>query len=315
MSFLDLMDSALESPQTALHMLLTKMNNTINTLHVYYEGKCDNKLYYGMIRRLVADSVNIRTVVCGNKKKVFSFRNELIERGNDKNRIIFFVDKDIDDFFDDHSYVLTEDMHQSLYYSIENYVSCEQVLISICRECFDMTNLENSNNELYMKLLESYKGAEKTFYQVVKDIMIFAFIARRNISRPVLNNMKFSDLFYFDDKCNIHFELKGNYQNLVEYFMDKTKCDISAYLHQYDEIESMINTIDERFYIRGKYHLEMFCAFLLSLQKAVGDILPYKQKFQINDESIFLFSGPRITIPASINDFITNNAADFIKNN
>lgn len=312
MSFLDLMDSAVESPQTALHMFLTKMNNTINTLHIYYEGKCDNKLYYGMIKRLVEDSVNIRTVVCGNKKKVFSFRNELIERGNEKNRIIFFVDKDIDDFFDDHNYSLTDEVHQSLYYSIENYVSCEQILISICRECFDMTNLENSNNEFYLKLLESYKEAEKIFYQTVKDIMIFAFIARKNIVKPVLNNIKFSDIFYFDDKCNIHFNIKGGHQDLLTYFIDKTKCDVSEYMYQYDEIESLINTIDARCYIRGKYHLEMFCAFLLSLQKAVGDILPYKQKFQINDESIFLFSGPRINIPESINEFIKNNASNFI---
>ncbi|KFX11372.1 DUF4435 domain-containing protein [Pectobacterium betavasculorum] len=168
MSFLDLMDSAVESPQTALHNLLMKMTNSVKTLHVYYEGKCDNKLYYGMLKRLLNDAVNIRTVICGNKKKVFSFKTELSDRNDDNNKLIFFVDKDIDDYFDDHNYIITKDMHESKYYSIENYVSCEQVFISICRECFDMKDLENSNNKFYIEILTKYNEVQEFFFSRIK---------------------------------------------------------------------------------------------------------------------------------------------------
>lgn len=312
MSFLDIMEAAIESPQTALHTLLSKMSNSINTLHVYYEGKCDNKLYYGMIRRLVGDTVNIRTIVCGNKKKVFAFKNELAGKSNKKNKIIFFVDKDIDNFFNDNDFLITNDMHQSFYYSIENYVVCEQILISICRECFDMSNLEDQNNDLYIRLVQTFKSAQGFFFEKIKEIMIFAFIARESFPRPVLSSMKFSDLFYFDERCNINFHIKGDYESLLDYFIAKTGCDISGCLNRYDYFEEMLNNIDERCYVRGKYQLEMFCSFLLSVQKAVGVILPYKQKFQINDESIFLFSGPRIIIPSTIKDFIKERTESFV---
>ncbi|KFX11373.1 hypothetical protein [Pectobacterium betavasculorum] len=142
--------------------------------------------------------------------------------------------------------------------------------------------------------------------------MIYSFIARKYVNKPVLSNMKFNDLFYFDGKCNIDYKIKGNYNTLLEYFIEKTKCDITGYLDKYDDCLELLSKTDPRCYIRGKYHMEMFCSFLLSLQQAIGDKLPYKQKFQINDESLFLFAGPRIAIPDSIVDFISDALPDFI---
>lgn len=311
MSFLEKMDTALESPQTALHMLLMKMSNLSKTLHIYYEGKCDNKLYFGMIRKLVKEQINIRTIVCGNKKNVFKFRDELSERSNENNRLIFFVDKDIDDFFEK-KYELSKDIHESLFYSIENYVACEQVLISICRECFDMSGLENSKSEFYQELVQSYVEAEELFFNIIKELMIFAFISRLKLQKPSLGNMCFSDIFYFDGNCKIYFHLKGGYENLLDYFIDKTKCDISPYLDTYREVEEKINDLDFRCFIRGKYHFGLFCGFLSALQKAIKDMLPFKQKFQINDENIFLFAGPRIKVPLSIMKFLEINIPEYL---
>ncbi|WP_089527746.1 DUF4435 domain-containing protein [Pantoea ananatis] len=313
MSFLEKMDTAIESPQTALHMLLMKMSNISQTLHIYYEGKCDNKLYFGMIRKLVKNQINIRTIVCGSKKNVFKFRGELSEISNENNKLLFFVDKDIDDFFE-RKFYLSREVHESLFYSIENYVACEQVLISICRECFDMSGLENSSAEFYQELVQSYHQSEQLFFSVIKDLMIFAFIARLKVHKPTLGNMCFSDIFHFDEDCKIHFHMKGGYENLLEYFIDKTKCDISPFLDTYQEVEEKLNNLDVRSFIRGKYHFGMFCGFLSALQKALKDKLPYKQRFQINDENIFLFAGPRIKVPASIINFLNINIPNYLNN-
>ncbi|EPT0833112.1 DUF4435 domain-containing protein [Yersinia enterocolitica] len=311
MNFLDLMTNAVESPQTALHMFLLKLRNDVKTLHVYYEGKCDNKLYYGLLQRIIKNKdVIIRTVICKNKSKVLDFRLALQGRANDYNRIIYFIDKDIDDICS-RSYSLSDDLHETEYYSIENYVVCNKILSDICIEAFNIANIEAHDGRGFVDFaMEKYNAEEAKFFDAIRIIMSYVVLLRRNSIRVVLDNIKINELFLVDKDCNLVNKIEV--KDYSDYFSRKTNHDITPYLIDLDVVESELSRLEPRVYVRGKYHMSFFCEFMNIIQEHARNCLGFKQSFQLFDENLFLFAGPRMSVPESIDMFIRRNASDYI---
>ncbi len=312
MNILDQMSNAIELPEVALHKFLLKFRNDVNTLHVYYEGKCDNKLYYGLLRRIVNNKdIIIRTVICSNKSKVFDFRDILQGQSNDRNKIIYFVDKDIDDICNKY-YDAFDDIHETEYYSIENYVACEEIFHDLCIEALNIANLDVEDGRGFVEYaMEKYNQEESKFFDAIRIIMIYVILLRRNNIRVSLDNIKISEMFLIDDNCCLI--NKVLVQDYSDYFLRKTQQDITPYLECFDDVDSELSNLEPKAYVRGKYHMSFFCEFMSVIQKHARTSLGFKQTFQFFDENLFLFAGPRMLVPESIDTFIKRNASDYIR--
>ncbi|KKI47943.1 hypothetical protein XK97_06075 [Obesumbacterium proteus] len=309
MSFLDRMQSAVESSQTALHIYLLKLSTDHYKLHVYYEGKCDNMLYEGMLRRVIRTDVELRTVICKNKKSVYKFRKELEGRSNSKNIIIYFVDKDIDDF-SIKPYEKYQDIHETEFYSIENYVSSFEILQELCNVTYGISPDWEVKDGFYNGLKKTFYEKEKHFVNYFREIMVLAIYFRRKGIKPALSNIDYNDLISIDDNLNVI--EKVPFEDIRGYFLSKVGLDDEIYDEECTKIDDILSTIDFRCYVRGKYHLSFFCDFANKIKNKAAANLAHKQRGQVFDEAIFLFAGPRISIPKSIIDFLASNAKNIM---
>lgn len=295
--YLELLDSAVESPETALHSFMLSIISGQPTLHVYFEGKGDNLFYYRIIKRIINDSIKLRTVICKNKKLVYEFRNALDEQSDEENNIVYFVDKDIDDLSGDDVNIF-DDVHSTTTYSIENYIPTGEIINAYCIEGFSI----NASSEFIPAIIDKYERQESVFFEFFKVMMAWAIFCRRIGQRPNFQNINCNVLFEVND--DFEFKQKMSFSSLFEYFKRKSNVDFSLEDFHKTDIQSELDGLDPVSFVRGKFHLSFFCKFLEQIKNIARKGTGFKQSCVLDDENVMMWCGPRISIPVSIQKFV-----------
>ncbi|MEI7263769.1 DUF4435 domain-containing protein [Pectobacterium carotovorum] len=301
----ELLDNAVEAPETALHNFLLSIVSGKLKLHVYFEGKDDNLFYYRVIKRLVSDNVTLRSVICKNKKLVYDFHSELSGQSDSENKIIYFVDKDIDDLSNEEEEKFN-DIHVSEIYSIENYIPSEEIISSYCIEGFSIS----SESSFIPAILERYEKEEINFFESIRVLMGWAIFCRRNGNRPNFNNINFNDLFDVDSSLSLMKKMSDD--ELYDYFKNRSNVDFSLSDYDISGIHCELNSLNPRVYVRGKFHLAFFCKFMNKIKDMAREGTGFKQNCSIDPPNVMMWSGPRLTIPESVRTFINTNVPEFI---
>ncbi len=253
--------------------LTTEYKNNQKTVHCFYEGK-DNVFYRGFINNVFYDYKYYFYSGSGKESVMKSYKNikNNLQNWNNynKNRILFFIDKDVDDFIGK-SVIKDENIFETKYYSIENYLVNEDVFERILTETFELVDdiKINTYKSLFKENLEKFH--KNTIY--ISSWIIYN--RKENYSSP-LKKVKMNDLFLFEYANNIiELKLKSDYiaqEKIHEYLKEKTKMSDEICLNSSDinSIKDGLNS-EPKLYTRGKFELWFFIEFYNTFNKKLID--------------------------------------------
>jgi len=315
MSLLDILDKKFLTPSAAYIKILSQYKTSDNTIFCFVEGVEDISFYRPFLE-IYKDGVPVKYIVCNGKQNVIDNYNDIDWSFYDKKRILFFIDKDFDDYIgkqiiNDNNVFVTD------CYSIENYLVDERIL-----EKFITDNCLITHEQIIKIAIENFKEQLNTYVKQLKMISAWMMYCRKNSFDVSFNEIKMSDLFKIDENGKLKKKTLSSYGSKFQYLCAKTNTnhfDLTEIKHYYNLIDSESKP---KKYIRGKYELYFMFMYLKYIsENLVNDIsnevkehnksAPKKEKvvrpkatIQLQEENIFQILYNKTKVPEKLKDFI-----------
>ncbi len=253
MSFTDLLRNARSSRGTVVHKFLTNYDPNSDRLFAFVEGDADEVFYRAQIQKYVPDQRQIYLYNCEGKQGVCNAYEDIVGRYPKCERVLFFLDKDLDDLVSarwpaDPRIFTTE------CYSIENYVVSME---SLSRYFKDFVKIRRVEIDLDTVLVHFDDGLN-TFHRLMLPVMAWIVVVRRSGARVNLQDVNPGLLFQVSDE--------GTYR--------KQKRGIVAYLCRVGQVGPGIASwkllrrafielrrLPAKSYVRGKFEAWWFIEF------------------------------------------------------
>lgn len=308
MNILETHENALSCPIVYFHKFMNKYKKDDGRVYIFCEGNADLGYYGSSIKRTYPD-VEIEKAFVECKNNVLAVYKMINWSAYDKNRVLFFVDRDIDYWLDKDSR-LDENIYVTDEYSFEN----DAVSLEMFMECLeDVYGFTNAN--------EDEKADIKKFYfeKTVQFIKGSYYLMAALVVSYIKTNMHYGKEIKLSKLIDIGFpsiwKEKVSDKNSSAYILDKLRlCEsdeelISLY-------EKRFNQDEEHYSIRGKWRYE-FMVKLLDYILENGDkfaaslygtsIKEPKKLFDLSERGGMTYLGPRIKTPESLKHFIVEN--------
>ena len=216
MSLLDILDEKILTPSAACIKILSQYKTNDNTIFCLVEGVEDNSFYRHFFE-IYKENIPVKYIVCNGKQNVIDNYNDLDWQFYDKKRILFFIDKDFDDYIEIET-LNDENVFITDYYSIENYLVDEKIL-----EKFITDNCLITSESVIQLAVENFKKQHKIFVKQLKMISAWMMYCRKNNFEVCFNDIKMSDLFKIDNDGKLIKKSLSTYRSKFEYLCDKTQ--------------------------------------------------------------------------------------------
>jgi len=222
--------------------------------------------------------------------------------------VLFFVDKDFSDFLSE-NYPKAGNIYVTDFYSIENYLVSEDMLIRVWNEIirFPNTSIDTS------VIIQKFQVQLARFYNFVLPITAWIVYLRRKGIQPNINNVNFSRIFYFNEDLVIgkkeEIGLRGEIERL------ERTCGVvtpKGFLSHLGSLTKEFVELEPKTYIRGKFELWFFVKFIEKLtsmlRATISDLgESIGMKTQISEDNAIEVLGPRLQIPPSLDRFLHEN--------
>lgn len=315
MSLLDILDEKILTPSAACIKILSQYKTNDNTIFCLVEGVEDNSFYRHFFE-IYKENIPVKYIVCNGKQNVIDNYNDLDWQFYDKKRILFFIDKDFDDYIERET-LNDENVFITDYYSIENYLVDEKIL-----ENFITDNCLITSESVIQLAVENFKKQHEIFVKQLKMISAWMMYCRKNNFEVCFNDIKMSDLFKIDNDGKLIKKSLSTYRSKFEYLCDKTQSNH----FNIAEIRFFYNKIKEetkpKKYIRGKYELYFMFMYLKYISENVVNeisrevkehnksargkdkIVRPKSTIQIKEENVFQVLYNKSKVPIKLKSFL-----------
>jgi hypothetical protein len=338
-SFLARRDSII--PQTGVLKLMQKYSSHKKEVHIFVEDEDDYIFYQIPLKHFYVDYKIIPYFQKGKKNVLDAYQN--IDWTNYiKEKVLFFIDKDFDDFLGldnklDSNVFVTE------YYSIENYLVTLEVFEIILKRFFGV-----QEQVLIDGFLDKINIAHCNFKENLKSIISLILIYRKESKHIDLDKVKLSNYFYLlgldfykkkylciQDFNQIMRNPSSTKTDRVKVKNIKTLTHIISecvedpsvynYIKLFQNRKVLEGCVSQKKYIRGKYEFWFLFEMLTNIEQEIKkmnekirsknvlianecDKKPlYKKRTDINANNIFDIFPPRIKIPNDIKSFLEQN--------
>ena len=261
MSFVDLLRQSRSRPVSVFHKFLLNYEANSSRTHAFVEGAPDLAFYRNYIEQYV-DAGGLRMYNCEGKENVYQTYAKVMERYPACRRVIFLVDKDLDDIVglsspSDPRIFVTE------FYAIENYLVCKEV---VRRFFVDFVKMRKIDLDLELVLPE-FEGLLKQFHRAILPIMAWVVTMRRMGRRPILTDVN-----------------PGEFLKLIESRVERRGCvRILGYLERVTKIEPRpgewkqvrqtcreLRRLESKRYVRGKFEAWFLLQFIRKMEETLS---------------------------------------------
>jgi hypothetical protein len=313
MSLLDILDHAVSSPAASYIKLLSQYKKRSNTVFCFVEGNEDISFYS---KHLETAFENVRYVVCHGKKNVLDNYKNLNWQFYDKKRVIFFIDKDYDDYISE-AIVNDDNIFITDYYSIENYLVDGDVLRKFIND-----NCSIIEDKVIDGLIVDFELKHKDFMSHLTKISAWMIYCRKNKYVVNFNDISLGDLFKLDKDGKFVKIKLSSFKNHFEYICAKTKSNH----FDMEQIREIYNTLtlesQKKKFVRGKYELFFMFIYIKYITEHVVPVLSARIKgynksskeklirpkvtLQIKEENVFQVLSYKVKAPTSLLTFLSN---------
>lgn len=302
MSMLQIHAAALSSNVATYHEFLSRYSKTKKVVYGFVEGKEDPCYYRGFLEHHIQDDWQLELWAAGNKKQVYGIHKNIDWRRFPKNRICFFVDRDLSDLIPER---LTSDanIYVTDGYSIENDITNKGTCIRILTELCGFSTVIHEDLDQTGDLFE--QEFEKFLIAMIR-IMAWILLWRRKGEHVALNNIMMRDIFLFvNGKLQIIHNPKGK-PSVEEYIHEQCNIDYDQTMN-INSIELELKNNDTyKNFTRGKYVFWFLISFCLSVKKSMSVTL--------SPSNGMVVIGNRARIPNSLRQFVNNTYCEYITN-
>lgn len=290
-------------PLTLFYSEYKKEDNKI--CYGFVEGKDDPSYYRGIIQSRIPRGCSVILYPTGGKKAVSNIYKLINWEIYSKNRIIFFMDRDLSDIIDDPDIIQERNVYITDNYSIENDIICHETLEAVMR---DLLGFSSTPQKEINKIITLFHEQKKYFTQLITPLMANIIIWKKNHLSPAnYANIQINHIIKVN-KGTISPKL--NAEKTIELFYKQSNMD----LNNYDE--STTNYIIDEIHkkgicdkiTRGKYLTFFFITFCNSIYKDCSAIKVTKTHTgrTLCSKDIMETIAPRSKAPESLHIFLTN---------
>lgn len=297
-----------ESPASVHFQFLLKATRFPNGIHAFFEGPGDLSFYTNFLHRFVTNAAHVWEYKCGNKKGVYEVYSK-IKKGTWSGVMLFFVDKDLSDILEE-DWEKAATIYTTDYYSIENYLVSEEMLLRIWSELFRFKQGELEFDQVHS---DKFCVELERFYQLVLPMMAWAVYLRRKGMRPNVNNINFTRFFDWSEDMTL---VRSNeVQRVGELKLLEQVCGVEtpdSWVLEAEAIIQELSNLAPKTYIRGKLELCFFVRFVEKFLKFLDKNMANvgggaTLKTPLGEENAIEILGPRVSIPSSLEQFLRKN--------
>ena len=314
MSMLKLHADALESNVSSYHEFLTRYSKTRKIVYGFVEGRDDPCFYRGFIDYFLVDDWSVELWPAGNRKQVLDIHNEIDWSRFPKNRICFFVDKDLSILIPERL-TRDENIYVTDMYSIENSIVDSQTVKRVLGEVFGFSKARHSE----MDGVGSYfEDQLERFLVAMIPVMAQILRWRRTKADANLSDIKLESLLVVEAGSVKIDDSAVGMRAAREYIHLATKCDFVQSDDISHEIREFHANSHHRSFVRGKYVLWFMVEFCKSVRDSYEQFFTgYKRQPKMNvsisAKNAVTIIGNRARIPRSLRGFLAHNYGDYIQ--
>lgn len=302
MSYTHRLKQALSGPKTILHKFLTHYDPNSERIYAFVEGDADETFYRGQIQRFISDESLIHTYNCEGKAKVINAYRDIVAKYPDCQRVLFFLDKDVDELIgvkwpSDPRIFVTE------CYSIENYIVSRQALSRYLKDYVTIKKVDLQIDDI----LDQFEADLADFHKLMLPIMAWIVAMRRSGSRVILQDVDLGELCAVMEtgKC------KKATRTRISYLLKVTQANLpSPVWTEFRAACTELKRLTPKVYVRGRFEawwLVQFCRIILvGLQQVVkegnGSIRIHAQ---LHANTFIQLLGATIETPAPLSTFLS----------
>jgi hypothetical protein len=314
MSFLENLKEAGKSTTTIYLRFLQQYKDSEKSLHLFIEGNDDPSFYTNLISNISNNEFQIHYYNSKNKEGVYSSYDKINWSKFNKNKVLFFVDKDYSDILN-LTYKNDENIFVTKYYSIENYLITDHMVRRVLIELLHITEPSTLN-----EIVEHFKKQHQSFCEkmmIISSWIIFHRLEKSNIS---LNDINLSHIFSFDENLSLQKNSKPLGKKLIKYLNTKTKNTNSMECwKKVKEIYKDLKLIsNHKIHLRGKFEIWFLSAYINNYVTSINVVKnkgeqKLKMKINLSHTNAVEVLGCRLQPPPDLKLFIDFNINKLIQ--
>lgn len=304
--FIAKLREARSAPRTVITRVRADYSSHDLTWHAFFEGQDDQSFYMTFIDRYKPPRARVFTYQCGGKGKVHDISGELAAAAYDRARMLFFVDKDLEDLLGEHwerddAFFVTE------WYSIENYITCADALSRTVRELLRI----DLNAEEEATIVEQFRTGLRQYHEML--LLLCAWVWQvRELGVPAnLSNVDMGRLIEVDETLSPRVKVGGHKAGLA-YLERATGAVVPR--PAYRGITSkarQLRALQPKIYLRGKFELWFFVECVRRLARVLRE-LPgprVRARTSLNHSNAVDQLGPRTPEPEALTRYLSTRRA------
>lgn len=299
MSLLDVLRSLRTVRQSVWLEFIGVYKEKSADLYSFFEGRDDLSFYQPHLRRGAGATKVFRCFYCNGKDPLIELIPRIMRKIDDNSRAMFFIDKDLDDYCNINR-PLDSMLFETEVYSIENYIVNADAISVIWT---DLLQLQESDPR-FAKILDAYGSAYQSFVGCMACVMSWIIHLRRTGHGVILNDVSMNKVVKLDE--NLMSTLRENWSshivaasNTKGVLYDESFCD---------EVRREIDGRDPKTFIRGKFELWFFIAFVSrtigTLAERSGDSPRAVLSVPVNMNTAIDILAPRLRTPPLLEAFL-----------
>lgn len=317
MGFLELLEEAGEISEGTFIKFLHQYKTKKKDVHFFFEGLDDQSFYVNHIESIYPSDYRFYYYVCNGKEFVYQIYKDIEWTSFNRSRVLFFVDKDLDDILKI-SQIEDQNIFVTGFYSIENYLVTSDVFSRLLREtCF------LNDDQTINFLIDKFESQLTTFSKLMTRISAWVVYCRRNDLDVNLNEIEIDKIFEINKELKVRRKVKSGHKTPFEYICSATKTTHYHLREIMGIVEELRKIPSAKIFIRGKYELWFLYAFYIAtidsiipeINQRIKEInklnrrkLPKcKVTISIRPENILQISAPRVRIPGELRSFLLAN--------
>lgn len=314
MTMLEIHQTAIQEITPVFHEFIARYSKRKKTVYGFVEGKDDPSFYRGFIEQNIPQDWSVEIWMAGNKDKVIQLNSDFDWERFPKNRVAFFIDRDLSCFLGE-ELPYEENVYITDQYSIENDVvnrsTCDRIITEIC----NLTGLCPDERDGLLELFEEQKNV---FLDSIAPVMSWIIYWKRSGEKPCLNDICMKHLFSVHaGKLQHNPNPKGN-ESFCDYIHSQcnirydSNVDISAVEDEFRESDRF------KYFGRGKYMLWFLVEFALSVHRDIAELKlsvskSPKMNISLSQSNGVLLIAPRARIPNSLKSFLERTYCNYLQ--
>lgn len=270
MDYADILRAESRGAHAIFHQFALARSVSADALFFFFEGEEDPTFYMPHIVPRISGRRN-HVFICYGRTEVLKAHSLVHRDGRGAQLTLFFVDKDHTDFLGHPPDPLPTSVFQTDLYSIENYLTCENVFRRFWIERLHLSDLDPR----YEKYLRSLQRVIRSFEDRCRLLMALILLGRGvDGAAPIklnLNNVQLEKIFNVAADQGLCRYRPG----ALRHFLNATELGVHLPRHCGNRVKAVVRGClhgrAPKTYIRGKYDLWVFAKTLSVFSRQLSD--------------------------------------------